>query len=118
MIRWFMRTVNYIHDIYIYYVYYMYIVCILYVYLCVCVSMSENGISQKRYDNSGKMMMYHGNSGCSPKFSDKPILILPSGKRLPSELEHHHAIFMGKSTVSMGIFNIAFRMLTRPGSRC
>ena len=36
----------------------MYIIqCILYVYymyISVCVSMSENGISQKRYDNSGE----------------------------------------------------------------
>ena len=31
---------------------------------------------------------------------------LPSGKRLHNELEHHHA-FMGKLTISMGIFYVA-----------
>ena len=30
---------------------------------------------------------------------------LPSGKLSHSELENHHAIFMGKSTISMVIFN-------------
>ena len=28
----------------------------------------------------------------------------PSGKRLQFAMEHHHAIFMGKSTISMAIF--------------
>ena len=30
------------------------------------------------------------------------------GKRLHNELENHHAIFMGKSTISTGPFSIAF----------
>jgi hypothetical protein len=30
---------------------------------------------------------------------------LPSGNLLHNELENHHAIFMGKSTISMVIFN-------------
>ena len=32
---------------------------------------------------------------------------LPSGKRLHNELEHHHAFFMGKLTISRGIFYVA-----------
>ena len=47
----------------------------------------------------------------NPTFSDKPIsgafLEVPSGERLHFAMENHHAIFMGKSTISTGPFSIA-----------